>query len=161
MSVTEINYFLCGNKAKSIPTDGDFKNINCVICGDIFVSDSYYACIAQNPNLLSEKEKIALRYYYKNHTLKNKNNSNKAETLSTHTIESIISSINYPSSILRKIDGVLEYIYHKTEFFKDEVNIDLKTDYPLFFCIWSLPADENGSDHTEGSPPQSDLQKSH
>ncbi|NLF82648.1 MAG: hypothetical protein GX568_01520 [Candidatus Gastranaerophilales bacterium] len=135
MSVTNTNCFLCENNlAKSIPTTGDFKHISCNVCGDIFVTGSYLACIERNPNLLKETEKIALSYYYKVHTLNNKKNSNNAEILTEYNIESIISSVNYPLSLLDKINIVLQHFHSNTQFFHQGVNINFKKDYRLFFC---------------------------
>lgn len=129
------NCFLCGENTESIPTIGDLNHISCPTCGDIFVTGSYYATLGYNPQKLSQKEKVALSYYYKTHTLKNINNSNEAKTLSDHTIESILSSVNYPSSLLEKIDLVLGHIYTNTEFLHRDVIINMKRDYRRFFCF--------------------------
>ena len=56
-----------------------------------------------------------------------------SETLLTTNFESIISSVNYPSTLVEKIDRVLEDICSKTDFFKQTIEIDYN-DYPLFFC---------------------------
>lgn len=125
------NCFLCENSAVRIDTDGDFIHIKCHICGDIFVTGSFYA--TEKCKNLSDKEKIALRYYFKTSTISRKSNPYYIEKLATYNFESIINSVPYPSSLLDKINSVLEYISIKTDFFGQKITIS-NNDYPLFFC---------------------------
>lgn len=139
--------FLCGEDVEQRFFGEDNYHIKCPTCGDIFVNQRFLSFYVNHDKLQlsdehrnplgdkeNEKAKSALRHYYKMHTLKNTNNSNKAIVLSTSNYQEIINSVNYPKSLLAKIDLVLEYLYSKTFSFGESVCINLNTDYPLFFC---------------------------
>lgn len=137
--------FLCGNDASSIPTTGDFCDIDCPVCGHVYSSYSFITSFlsdetglltiydANNKPLSSEeneKAKIALRYYFKSHSM----NRTNAKTITSDNWKDIVESMSYPN-LLEKIELVLDYFSDKTKFLYQYVEINIFTDYPIFFSL--------------------------
>jgi nucleoside 2-deoxyribosyltransferase len=134
--------FLCGSiDAEATKESNGMAGLICPTCGHI-VYEPIFCGPFLNPTIplywnngipLNKKEiektKIALQNYYKMHTGKP-----SPLVLTDRTWEDIIATVNYPNSLLDKIDLVLEYIYQKTSYFGEYVDISLEHDYPLFFC---------------------------
>jgi hypothetical protein len=104
---------------------GNFYQYFCPVCADVRYDDfSAY----NFPNNLTVNEKIMISYY-----LRTTKKELKAEPLRYENYQKKISSISLPS-LLGKIDKVIEDIHSKTEFWGQEIILNTKTDYILFFC---------------------------
>lgn len=128
--------FLCGSSAQiAFGESSRITQVNCPICGHFKYTHEFEISYINNNELQvysnpieNEKAKIALSNYYRTHDYE------KAEVLTTSSFESIINSINFPTSLLDKINLVLEHIYDNSTFFQQEIHINLK-DFVLFFCL--------------------------
>lgn len=136
--------FLCGGEAESnfsknpVETHSMDTEINCPICGHFQYTHEFARDQVKNNELQiyknkkeNDKAKIALRNYFKTHDF------NTEDILSTENVETIINKVDYPESLLDKIDKVLEYFYNKSDFFQQEIYINLQ-DFALFFCLNQL-----------------------
>lgn len=136
--------FLCGQGTQNVNTGGGLDlilHIHCNICGHIKCSDDFmYINTNREKNLLklydkanrpypedeNQKARIALSYFFKT-------KMDKDKILTTDNLEEILSLIPYPTSLLDKIDRVLEFIYKNTYYFGQEITINYY-DFRLFFC---------------------------
>ncbi len=133
------NCFLCGcHYAIATKEDNGKSGLECPNCGHIIYESSIVnalnnSLVWSNAQVLTPAEKdrviIALRYYYKSHP-----ENSVPKVLTEKTWEDIVATINYPSSILDKINLVLEYFYKKSYSFGELVYIYKQKDYSLFFC---------------------------
>jgi nucleoside 2-deoxyribosyltransferase len=81
-----------------------------------------------NLNKLNEIDKIKLRYYFRTR-------EDKTYVLGSKvTLNEALNIPPYPTNLLDKIDLVLEYIRSETKFWGQEIVLNIKTDYILFFC---------------------------
>ena len=147
----QIKCFLCAKDNVTYKDEFEkfYKIISCPTCGDIYVSDEMIPsngndlCLCKKKTTSEhltgdelEKAKIALRYYYKDKTIR----KIKPEILwdnmgsTPNSWEGIVNSVPYPASLLEKIDKVLEYFKEKTFFLNEHISLNLQCDYPLFFC---------------------------
>ena len=142
-----IKCFLCGSTSqKAVQGSSREIGINCDICGLVKTDLSFFnASVSIQTGLLklydknnkpysedeNEKAKICLRYFFKTQM-------DKDMILTNQNIEEIISKVPYPSSLLYKIELVLDYIAKKNFYLFNPIIFDTKTTYPIFFCKYYL-----------------------
>ena len=100
--------------------------ISCPKCGRFNIGNAF------NIPDLTEEEKIKLRYWL--YKLGENDNKRLQNPVDSYNKDKFFSQIISPSSLLDKIDLVLEYMYSKTNFLYETVKLETEINYPLFFC---------------------------
>lgn len=117
--------------------------VGCPVCGRYYIEEKL-----SKTDLPIETE-IKLRWYIRTETEKvfywdtetnqwEAKEGNVADkkiiTITKDNIDKELNSVPYPTSLLDKIDIVVEHFYKNTKFFHQNITINLKNDYILFFC---------------------------
>ncbi|MBS1551964.1 MAG: hypothetical protein JST15_07850 [Bacteroidetes bacterium] len=124
---------LCGWEVILLPVNRDIVKYDCPRCGEVEISGTMSAVF------MHDRELDKIKYLLSGITRYRTNNNLPVITILSNNFEklldpSILDSSFVPRNFSDRLDLIIRYLYKKSEYMGQPVEVDLKIDYTIAFC---------------------------